>query len=371
MLTGTQVALLLSATPTAVLRRRVEHRLLAVVALASTAVSTLVGLALAWQGMGIWSLLLIDAVAAGIGLLALLTWGPSWSPRVRWEPSTISYFLRFGARNVLGGLLEEAVQKIDKLWTGLRLGSEALGLYARSFAYRRVPIGLVDRPLTGVAMGAYAELADDRPRLTRAMMRTAEVLVHGAALFATVVGLTAPVLIEALIGPKWLPMVEPFRILLVAAVPAAFIRLAVQMLVGVGAPGTRVHIALLRLVTLSIGIGVLGPSLGVNGVAIAVLASSAAGTALALRRVGHYTDLVPRLLLWPPLIAGVLAIVTGVMADSALSPDADPWLRLCVQATAAGSGYALTLALLRGRVFLGHLHFIGSQLRSLASAPRA
>ncbi len=363
VLTATQTAVLLSATPTALLRRRVEHRLLATIGLAATVLSSIVGLALAWAGYGLWSLLAIDAVAAVLGLAALLFWGPVWRPRWRWDPTIVRYFFGFGSRNVVGRLLENALQKIDKLWTGAVLGPQALGLYSRANAYSRAPIGLIDRPLASILTGVYAELAHDRARLSAAVMRIAELLVNGTAVLAIAVALAAPELIVVLIGAKWLPMLVPFRILLLAAVPAALTRSCIQLLVGVGAPGMQVRIALVRLAVLGLGMLALGRPLGITGVALAVLGSSVAGVALCLHRVSRFADLDYGKLLWPPAAATISALLSGTLVGLALPADGALWLRALLVAGGGAAGYLLVLAALRGRTLLSHLRTIRSLLR--------
>lgn len=371
VLTGTQVGLLLVSTPIALLRRRVDHRLLATTGVVASLISTALGLTLAWRGYGLWALLLIDAVTSLLGVAALLLWGPAWRPRLRWEGSAVRYFLSFGSRNVLARVLEDASERIDKLWTGAVLGSLALGFYARASAYSRAQADLIDRPLSSIAIGAYAELAHDRARLSGASMRISEILIHASALLATIVGVTAPALIELLIGAKWLPMIDPFRILLIAAVPAALSRTCIQLLVAVGAPGDRFRIAALQVAVLGLGLLALGPHYGVTGVALAVLGAAAAAMVLSLRYVSRFADLGLRTLLVPPLAAALTAAIAGTLAADGLSVDAGLWVRTVVPGNAAVIGYAVVLAALRGRPFGGHLRFILRQLRSQDGAGQA
>jgi O-antigen/teichoic acid export membrane protein len=363
VLTGAHIGLLLAATPTALLRRRLDHQLLATIGLVAAIVSTAVGLTLAWRGYGLWALLLVDAVTSLLGLAALLIWGPVWRPRLRWDAWTVRYFLSFGSRNVLAHVLEHATQSVDKLWTGAVLGSLSLGFYARASAYSRASVGLVDRPLSSIAMGAYAELAQDRAGLSGAAMRICEILVHASALLTTVVGVTAPALIELLIGAKWLPMVDPFRILLIAAVPATLGRNCIQLLVGAGAPGSRVRIAALRLVALGLGLLVFGPRYGVTGVALAVLGATVAGVTLSLHCVSRFADLGLRTLLVPPVAAAAVAMIAATLAGHRLPDDAGLWARMILPGGAAIIGYGVVLVILRGGPFRDHLRFILTQLR--------
>lgn len=366
VLSVTQLMVLLTATPIALLRRAVEHRLLSAVGVLAAILSTAAGLTLALLGQGLWALLAVDAVAALVSLAALFLLGPGWRPRLRWDPTIARHLLAFGGRNVLGRLLEEAQLRLDKLWTGSVLGAQPLGLYARAFAYSRAPVGLVGRPLDSVPLGAFAELAHDRARLTAAANRMAEILVHGAALVAVTVGVVAPELIVVLIGPKWLPMLDAFRILLCAAVPMALHRLLIQLLVGVGQPALRVRIAAWRLLVLGLSILFLGPRLGIEGVALATLAAAGAGLALSLHHASRFADPDLRTLLLPPVLASLAALLAGWAVGRVLPVDQGPVPRLLAQSAAVAVGYGSALLTLRGRAFREHLRYVVEQLRPSA-----
>jgi PST family polysaccharide transporter len=362
VLTGTQVALLVVATPEALLRRQVEHRLLATIRLTATVLSTAIGLALAFFGYGLWALLMIDAVMALVGLVALGVWGPAWRPRLRPDRERIGYFLRFGSRNVTGRLLEEARHKLDKLWTGSVLGSQSLGLYARASAYGAAPADLINRPINSVVTGVYAELANDRQRLSGAVARISELLLIGASLLAVCIALVAPDLIVVLIGEKWLPMLAAFRIMLLAAVATALNRTFVRLFVAVGAPALRLRIAALQVVVLVAGMLALGPRFGIAGVAVSVLASALAGLVASFLYAGRYTDLAVGGWLLPPVAASAVAWFAGAVGGGLVATESASWLRVLVEGGCAAGAFALVMIVWRGRALDGHRRFILREL---------
>lgn len=358
VLTLGQYGLQLVATPIALLRRQVHHQLLATLRIVNALTASAVALGLAWSGQGLWALLMIDVVTSILSVAILLTQGPAWHPRLRWDRSAIGYFLRFGGRSMTGRVLEDALNRVDKLWVGVVLSEQALGLYARSTAYSRAPIDLVARPLDSITTGVYAELKGDRGRLTRAVSRITALLVYGAGLLAAVVGLLAPELIQLLIGAKWLPMLEPFRILLVASVPAAINRNFGHLLVAAGVPGAGVKIAALRLIVLIGGIATLGAAYGLTGVAISVLAASLVGFTLFIRRSEAFVDLQHWKLFGPVVPAAAAALVVGGLVGQLRFADASLWIRVMVEGVGASLAYVLLLLAFQGRELRDDLEFL-------------
>jgi O-antigen/teichoic acid export membrane protein len=371
VLTGTQVALLVVATPEALLRRRVQHRLLATIRVVAMVLSTAVGLVLAVLGHGLWALLMIDAVAALVGLVALGIRGPSWRPRLSLDRERIGYFLRFGSRNVTGRLLEEARHKLDKLWTGWALGPQSLGHYARASAYGTAPADLLNRPINSIVTGVYAELAHDRQRLSGAVARISELLFIGASLLAVCIALVAPDLIVVLIGAKWLPMLDAFRIMLVAAVLTALNRTFVRLFVAVGAPALRVRVAALQVVVLLAGILMLGSPLGIVGVAVSVLASALAGLVASFFYAGRFTDLAAAGWLLPPVAAAAVAWFAGDVGGGLVTAAGASWLRVFLQGGCAATAFFLVMIAWRGRALDGHRRFILRELRREGNAAEA
>ena len=371
VLTGTQVALLVVATPEALLRRRVQHRLLAAIRVIAMVLSTAVGLVLAILGHGLWALLMIDAVTALVGLVALGIMGPAWRPRLSLDRERIGYFLRFGSRNVTGRLLEEARHKLDKLWTGWTLGPQSLGHYSRASAYGAAPADLINRPINSVVTGVYAELAHDRRRLSGAVARISELLFIGASLLAVCIALVAPDLIVVLIGAKWLPMLDAFRVMLMAAVFTALNRTFVRLFVAVGAPALRLSIAALQLVVLVAGMLMLGPPLGIVGVAVSVLASALAGVVASFLYASRFADLAAGGWLLPPVAASAVAWVAGAIAGEFVTATGASWLRVFVQGGCAAAAFSLVMIAWRGRALDGHRRFILRELRREGDASGA
>jgi O-antigen/teichoic acid export membrane protein len=114
--------------PEGKLRRALRFRSLATRTLLSTAAGGVLGVGLALQGYGMWSL-----VAARIGMAVsqtgLLWIGLGWSPRVRFSRSEFAVLSRTGTTLLWSQLLGVLNWRILDIAVGLFLGVAALGYF--------------------------------------------------------------------------------------------------------------------------------------------------------------------------------------------------------------------------------------------------
>jgi O-antigen/teichoic acid export membrane protein len=308
---GTQLA----QTPKAILSRRVVHRRLALINLIGVLLSTLLALALAWRGVALWALLTIDLATLTVTLVGLYVWKPVWRPRVAWSWSIARYFLRFGRSQFLASALWVALDRIDDLWTGVYLGTTPLGLYSRAFAFATYPRTFLATPINTVAGGALSELKGDRLGLSQTFFRLNSLLVRSGFFLAGLMNLVAPEFIRLFLGVKWLPMLGAFRLMLVFTLLDPLRKTLSHLFGAVGKPEQVIPSLLIRLLVLVVGLFVLGPWLGIAGVALAVNAMLVVGTAILLWQAKAYVDYSLARMFGPPALALILGILLATGAS--------------------------------------------------------
>lgn len=345
-LTATSTGIELAQTPRLILARRVVHRRLALIRLATVLLATLLALSLAWQGIALWALLATDLVALVVTVLALYVWRPVWRPRLAWSRPTVRYFLRFGSRTFLATALLQALDKVDDLWTGIFLGETALGYYSRAYTFATYPRRIVAMPVNMVVGGTYAELKGDRLRLSQAFFRANAFLVRSGFFLAGLLALVAPEFIRLALGAKWLPMLDAFRLMLVYTMLDP-IKITVASAITVsGAPEKVMRTRAVQLVVLLAGLMVLGPRLGISGVALAVDGMLVVGMGILFWQVRAYVDFSLRRLFGVPGLAlglGILAARALVAIDAVQGSD---WRTGAVKVIAFSLLYAGTILLL-------------------------
>jgi O-antigen/teichoic acid export membrane protein len=321
VLTVTTAATQFAQTPRLILVRRVVHRRLALLQLLKALVTTAVAVGLAWQGITLWALLATDVVAVVLAWVMFYLWRPVWRPRLAWDRQVGGYLLRFGSRSFAATVLQQALDKVDDLWTRAFLGTNAMGYYSRAYTFATYPRTILGLPMSVVASGTYAELKGQRKRLSQAFFRVNALLIRTGFFLGGILALVAPEFILLALGSKWLPMLDAFRLMLVYTLLDP-IKLTIASVIGTsGVPEKVVRARFIQLLILIAGLVTLGPRFGIAGVAVAANLMLVVGIILLLREARRFVDFswlrlfaVPTLALLVGLLAAKLALnLPGVL----------------------------------------------------------
>lgn len=306
-----------------ILARRVLHRRIALIEFVNTVLTTAVALPLAWFGAGIWALLSTDIITAVLFFLFFYFYKPVWKPRLSRSAERIRYFLRFGSKKVWADASDQALDRIDDLWTGFLLGESAMAYYSRAYRFATYPRMILATPINLVAGGTYAELKEDGLRLSKAFFRTNAFLVRTGFLLAGLLALVAREFIVLLIGARWLPMLDAFRLMLIFTMFDPMKMTIADLFVAVGRPEKIVRAKVAQLAVMVGGLVLLAPPLGITGVALAVDLMLVVGIGLLLWQAREYVQfsvrqmfLVPVLALGVGLGAGFLIVRAPFVPDS-------------------------------------------------------
>lgn len=306
---------MLTSTPQLILSRRVVHRRLALLESAIDIGATIAALVLAFLGAGLWALLATNVVAGVMSIFFLYLYRPVWIPRINFSSNLIRPFLRFGSRNVWVDFLQVALDRFDDLWTVIYLGTYQMGLYSRAYTFAAYPRRILAKPANSIAMGVYAELSDERQKLSEAFFRINALLVRAGFLIAGVLALIAPEFIHLILGDKWLPFLQAFRLMLVFTMLDPIKLTVSHLFVALGMPEKVVRVRLVQLALLGIGLFSLGTFWGISGVALAVDLMLVIGIFLLLWQAHEFVDFSTRKLFQAPTIA---LLISGILTYFAL-----------------------------------------------------
>lgn len=282
---------------------------------AITLVGSSVAIYLAWSGAGLWSLVSPNITMAVISVLGFYVIFPVWKPRFGWSRQVAIYLLDFGRRSLGASLLQQTLNRIDDLWIGTFLGKTSLGFYSRAYTFSTYPSKLLANPVNQVVIGTYAALKEKPKQLSQAFFRANAFMICGGFFMAGILFLLIPEFIHFVIGDKWLPMMTPFRLMLIFTMLDPIKITISNLFIALGKPENVVRIRFWQLVILLIGLFALGPWLGISGVALAVDLMLVFGIGLLLWRVRPYVQFSVKALFMVPL----LALFAGLLMASPIS----------------------------------------------------
>jgi O-antigen/teichoic acid export membrane protein len=270
--------------------------------------------------------------------------------------------LRFGSRNLMAAMLLKALDRVDDLWAGLYLGKMPLGHYSRAYAFATYPRRVLAAPINQVARGTYAELKGDRLRLSKAFFRINAFLLRSGFYFAGLLALVAPEFIHLILGEKWLPMLDAFRLMLVFTLLDPVKITIAYVFVALGRPERVVQTRALQLVVLLAGLFLLGPRLGIAGVALAVNGMLVVGIVIMLWLIQAHVDFSVARLFVTPGLALAMGLLLGRAAIELPGIKGEHWRTGLTKAVGFAIAYSAVWLILERSQFIEMFKMLRNRL---------
>lgn len=201
----------------ALMRRDLLLRQLGLFRIASQLVGLVLAVYLAVAGYGVWSL--VFATLGSQVAMNLLQWVIAvrrhWLPGGWGSLSEVSEFLRFGLYRIGASLITAFNTRVDQLAVGAFLGPSALGYYNLAFNLAMQPFQRINPILTQVSFPIFAKVKDDNDKLLKGYRMGLRLLMSVNAPLLLGLAVVAPLLVPALLGPGWGPVVPVVQVLAV------------------------------------------------------------------------------------------------------------------------------------------------------------
>lgn len=195
-----------SIVQAALLRKRMLFHLSFRISWVALLVSGAVGIAMAYSGCGVWSLVAQQIVYSFVTVVM------QWI-LIRWRPKRIfdwertKELFRFGWKMFCSSFLDTVYHELYSIIIGKIADLKVLSYYDRGKQYPKFGMDVINSTIGGVMLPAFSELQDDRPKLkelTRRSLKNTMFIVTPALAFLFVF---ADEIITILLTEKWLPSV--------------------------------------------------------------------------------------------------------------------------------------------------------------------
>jgi O-antigen/teichoic acid export membrane protein len=242
----------LSSTQQAILRRKLAFRELAIRSLLAITAGGVIGVALAFLGFGVWSLVAQDLVYGVVEVVVL--WRVSrWRPGLRFSTKHFRDLFSFGI-NIIGiNILNFINGHVDDLLIGYFLGPTLLGFYTVAYKLLGTMLDLFTSVTNSVAFPTFSRLQNEPDRLRRAFYQA----IHYTSLisFPAFIGMAAvaPELIPVLFGPQWTLSIPVLRVLAFIGILQSIFYFHNSLVIALGKPSWRLRMVLLNAVLNVIG----------------------------------------------------------------------------------------------------------------------
>ena len=264
------------SVPTALLRRRMAFRRLAVQGTVGAAVAQVVAIAVAVAGGGVWALV-AQALTSSLIVSAAAWAAAGWRPTRSFSRHEFAVMAQFGYKVVAVELVAVLRNWGETAIVAVSLGTAGLGYLAIAQRLVQVAQELGGSAVAPVSVVVLARVRDAPERLRQAYRRASALTYSAVTPILTFVAVAAPVAIPLLFGSQWDTSVPVTRGLAVAGILTIGALLDHGLFYALGRAGKWfVYATITDLVT--VGATALAVSHGLTAVAWAFVGVAIAAT---------------------------------------------------------------------------------------------
>lgn len=229
--------------------------------------SSIVAVILAIRGYGVWALVAQTVLLSAFKSLLFWLFNP-WRPTWEFSMKPLKESFGFSSRMLLSGIINVIFNNIYTVIIGKGYNKVELGYYQLANKYQDIPVSIISNTFRTVSLPVFANVNNDDERLRRVLTKINKSI--GFVVFPVLLGIivVAEPLLVGLVGDKWLPSVDIFRILLVSGMFSVFTNVFGELFIAKGKSGIYLKLEIIKKIFLVVAIvctyryGVIGLAIG-------------------------------------------------------------------------------------------------------------
>ena len=200
--------------PNAMLAKEMKFKSISIISLISNFLSGAIGITMALNQFGVWSLVVQQLCNSSIILIGsiLVT---KWIPSLMFSINAIKPMLRFGIFMFLSGLLDSIYTRIDIFLIGKLFSPATLGQYTRAQGLEAQVRILSANSLLGVLFPTFTKIKHEKEQLTQLYYKFFELVSFSFCLIGSIFFLSSNKLFLLLFGNQWGESSQYFQLLII------------------------------------------------------------------------------------------------------------------------------------------------------------
>lgn len=214
----------LADVPTAILKIKLDFKSLAISNISSTLLSGLIGVWFAYNGYGIWALI-IQLLSRNSILLALLYLQSKWIPKIEFDTATFRLLFKYGINIFSASCLTKVIEEGTSIVIAKVLTPFNLGIYSRSQQFASLPSNSVGGIITSALFPSLSSIKENRERFDNVFHKVVEYQAAICIPLFLWLAMIAEPLVRLLLTDRWINVVPVLQILCIGRilVPSAYI----------------------------------------------------------------------------------------------------------------------------------------------------
>lgn len=195
-----------------ILTREMNFKLLTKIKFGAIVVAASVAIYLAYQGMGIWALIVQYILYSTIRTIT--TWiVAKWRPIKVFNRNSFRTLFSFGSKLLLSTFVAELYVNLQQILIGRFYKPTDLGYYSQARQFQQIPTGTISHVINSVAFPAYAKLQNDRAALRILFKQNVRIVTFINTPLMVLLAVIAQPLIIFLYSSKWIGAIGYFQFL--------------------------------------------------------------------------------------------------------------------------------------------------------------
>ena len=192
----------LSITQVTILTKNIDFKTKTKASLVSAIISGVIGIAMAFMGYGVWSLVAQQLSKQLLYTLCLWVLN-KWWPKFTFYNDSFKYMWGFGWKLLASGILNNVWNQLYQVVIGRCYTSSTLGHYTRANECASIFSSNLTTIIQRVTFPVLSELQDDKKKLLLSYRKLIKVSMFVTVICMFALGAMAEPMIYSLIGPQW------------------------------------------------------------------------------------------------------------------------------------------------------------------------
>ncbi|MCH5327996.1 MAG: lipopolysaccharide biosynthesis protein [Coprobacter sp.] len=225
-----------------ILSKEMKFKQMSFITLATSLFSGIIGIAMAYYGMGVWALI-YQSVLSGLFSSIWIMWVSKFIPQLKFSVKSFKELFSFGAKILGSDIIWVIFNNIYPLIIGKKFNSQSVGYFTRASSYSTLVPSNFSGVLENVLFSAFSKLQKDKESLIRLYQKSITIssfFVFTGNFF--LLGLAYPLILNV-ISAKWLPCVPLLQILCLSTLLEHINSINGRLLMVLGYPGIFLKMA--------------------------------------------------------------------------------------------------------------------------------
>ena len=255
-----------------ILTKRIDFKLQTKISIIASIISGVVGVSLAFNGFGVWSLAIRQITQTTVNSCLLWLWN-RWLPLPVFSKTSFNELFSFGYKLLISGLIDTLYRNIYLLIIGKYFSAQELGYYTRAHQFQSLPSQNITGIVSRVSYPVLAQMQDDKAALKRNYQKLIKSIMFITFVLMMGMAAVAEPMVITLIGEPWRPSIIYLQLLCFVGMMYPLHALNLNMLNVQGRSDLFLKLEIIKKI-LAVPVIVLGVIFGIKAMIVGMMVNT-------------------------------------------------------------------------------------------------